>query len=522
MALESVSVKTGISKKISRAILIFGAIFAVVIFLSTFVPRGVPVNRLGVSLLLLFALLSLTSLYFLPSQLRITPFPFLYGVISVIWVSALIYFTGGYKSDFFPLFYLILVFGGLYLERPWEVATLVILVSLGYTSHYLYAQIMRDSLRDFLVVRVPVYFAAAFIPYYLIREARKVREEKSDVEELATNLDVKAKQMEVLFSISNKVGRVLRVHYVLDAVVSSAAIAMNADYSTIHLLEEEDSKLELAASHGFTKKSAGVFKKLGVGEGVMGWVAQTGEQLNLLDALKDYRFDYYRGDNKISSLLSVPMVVGARTIGVLTVFNAEPREFTKDDIVFISTLAGEAAIIIQNAQLYEETEELTLEDALTGLYNIRRLQAALDEELRRAKRYKREFSFLMLDIDYFKHYNDTNGHPQGDVVLQKVAEIMEEESRDVDTVFRYGGEEFCIILPETTKEEAYEVAERLRRVIQEHYFLKEENQPNKTLTVSIGVATYPADAVSKEGLIDKADKAMYEAKRAGRNKVVVT
>lgn len=89
----------------------------------------------------------------------------------------------------------------------------------------------------------------------------------------------------------------------------------------------------------------------------------------------------------------------------------------------------------------------------------------------------------MIDIDFFKHYNDTNGHPQGDVVLQKVAELMAEESRDVDTVFRYGGEKFCIILPETTKEEAYELAERLRRVIEEHYFLKEENQPNKDLTV---------------------------------------
>lgn len=189
--------------------------------------------------------------------------------------------------------------------------------------------------------------------------------------------------------------------------------------------------------------------------------------------------------------------------------------------MFVSTLAGEAAIVIENARLYEATEALTLEDALTGLYNQRRLQATLDEELRRAERYRREFSFIMLDIDYFKHYNDTNGHPKGDAVLQTIAQLLVEHTRDVDSVYRYGGEEISVVLPETSKDTAYELAERLRRVIQEHHFEGEEKQPDKELTVSMGVATYPTDAVSKEGLINKADQAMYGAKKAGRNRVVM-
>lgn len=215
MALESVSAKPVISKRISRTMPIFGAVFTIIIFLTTLVPRDIPVNRLGVSLLLFLALLSFIILYFLPAEFRSGYFLFFYGVLSVMWVSALILFTGGSKSDFFPVFYLILVFGGLYLEKQWEVA--------------------------------------AFLPYYLTRETRRVREEKTEVEKLATDLDIRAKQMEVLFFISNKVGRVLRVRYVLEMVVSSVAVAINADYAVIHLLDDEGSRLELAASHGLSK-----------------------------------------------------------------------------------------------------------------------------------------------------------------------------------------------------------------------------------------------------------------------------
>lgn len=521
MTVERVSSNTFISKRISRMMLIVGAIFTAVVFLSTFVPRGVPVNRLGVGLLLLFALLGFLVLHFLPSEFRTAPFPLFYGVVSVIWVSALITLTGGPKSDFFPLFYILLIFGGAYLEKPWQLATLVIFVSLGYASHYLLGGVMRDSLRDFLVVRVPVYFAAAFSAYYFIGEARRMREEKDVIEKLANHLDVKAKRMEALFSIGKKVSSVLKVRYVLDTVASSATSALGADYAIIHLLDKEGSGLELAASHGFSKKSAGVFKKLAIGEGVMGWVSMTGEMINLFDALKDYRFDYYRGDNKVSSLLSVPMIIGARIIGVLTVFSAEPRRFTDEDVSFLCALASEASIAAETSRLHEQTEELSLVDALTNLYNVRKLKEELQDELRRSERYKHPFSFAMLDIDHFKNYNDTYGHTKGDVVLQKVAEIMKEQSRDVDMVFRYGGEEFCIVFPETTKEEAYKVAERIRQSIEEHYFEGEEHQPNKDLTVSIGVATYPTDVVSEEELINKADEAMYQVKKTGRNRVLM-
>jgi len=169
--------------------------------------------------------------------------------------------------------------------------------------------------------------------------------------------------------------------------------------------------------------------------------------------------------------------------------------------------------------LHRRTEYLTLVDPLTELWNCRKLDQDFCRELSLAKRHRVSLAFAMLDIDHFKQYNDHNGHPLGDEALRNVAEILRETVRDTDLVYRYGGEELCIILPNTDKEAAALVLERIREKIETAYFIGEEKQPSGKLTISIGFATYPLDSISKEGLIKSADNALYRAKEGGRNRV---
>jgi diguanylate cyclase (GGDEF)-like protein len=160
-------------------------------------------------------------------------------------------------------------------------------------------------------------------------------------------------------------------------------------------------------------------------------------------------------------------------------------------------------------------EQLSATDPLTGLFNRRRMMEALENEVRRSRRLKHTFAVIMADVDYFKRYNDAHGHPAGDAVLKRLAEVLRETTRDVDLVARYGGEEFFVLMPETEGEGAADVADRVRER------LAAEQLPGGGVTLSFGVAEFPAHGDSGETLIAIADAALYQAKREGRDRVVV-
>lgn len=160
-------------------------------------------------------------------------------------------------------------------------------------------------------------------------------------------------------------------------------------------------------------------------------------------------------------------------------------------------------------------------DQMTGLYNKKYLFTMLPQEISRAKILSDNVSLLMIDIDYFKDYNDTMGHIEGDKALKKVSEILKESTRNMDICVRYGGEEFTVILPKTDSEKAVSAAERIRHSIETYNFPGAEKLPQKKVTVSVGVATFPHNAATAEELIIKADTVLYKAKNTGKNKVVV-
>ncbi len=215
----------------------------------------------------------------------------------------------------------------------------------------------------------------------------------------------------------------------------------------------------------------------------------------------------------VKSAIILPLTVNERTEGLLILMNKKNRtEWGNYDLVFLGNLADHAAIAFHNAQLYE----LAITDGLTKLFIHRYFQNRLESELIRAKRYNSNISLLMMDIDYFKKINDTYGHQEGDYVLKKFSKIILTNIRKVDIPARYGGEEFAIILPETDITGAEQAAEHLRFLIEKEEFLV--NGKNVPITTSVGVSSWDK-AVSKKEFIEQADKALYQAKHKGRNRV---
>ena len=217
-------------------------------------------------------------------------------------------------------------------------------------------------------------------------------------------------------------------------------------------------------------------------------------------------------DPATRSFLGVPLFAVGKPVAILIIENLAEDEMEKFGI-----LAIQLSLEIKKVFLYETVEKMAITDSLTGLYVRRYFAERLDEELGRSARQGLKFSFLMLDIDDFKKINDTYGHLVGDVVLKDIGRIIRENIREIDLACRYGGEEFAAVLPETSKEGAFVVAERIRKRVEDHAFRAYDERLK--LTVSLGVSSYPDDSSNQPGLIEAADEALYKGKRSGKNVV---
>lgn len=198
-------------------------------------------------------------------------------------------------------------------------------------------------------------------------------------------------------------------------------------------------------------------------------------------------------------------------------------QYFEKDLVLFSALFVTAFILGMYVDIErehsKELKTLANMDEITGLYNHRYFQEFLQNSIDNANKYNSEVSLLFIDIDYFKNFNDVNGHQAGDLLLKEIGQIMKNCIRSSDLVARYGGEEFTVILPNTIENDAIKIAERIRYCIENTYFKNQENQPNKKITVSIGISSYPRRAVNKHQLINTADDALYRAKSLSRNRV---
>jgi diguanylate cyclase (GGDEF)-like protein len=220
-------------------------------------------------------------------------------------------------------------------------------------------------------------------------------------------------------------------------------------------------------------------------------------------------------DAKPTGVIAIPMILADSVMGLIAVESSKLGPMmTEANARFFEVMASTAANALQNAQLYEEVEQRSRTDFLTGLPNHRYFQATLSRELSRAQRHNHTLSLLMIDLDFLKEVNDRYGHPAGDLVIRTVGETIRETLRETDFPARYGGEEFAVILPETPLSGGIEVAERIRRSIGSRQFPGIGN-----VTASVGVSAYPINALTKEDLVHAADQALYIAKNGGRDRV---
>lgn len=254
--------------------------------------------------------------------------------------------------------------------------------------------------------------------------------------------------------------------------------------------------------------------------GVVGKGTEPQYLSDLRAEMKDERipvFPFRIGDD--GSVFMVPLSYERKLLGILVLFSRKRNALSSYQIELLELLGNQASTSLANAGFHAEIERMAVTDGLTGLFNHRKFQERLSEEFNRMHRFAKPLSFLLVDIDFFKKVNDTRGHPAGDEVLRGVAAIIRDTMRNVDTAARYGGEEFAAILPETDHEGAQKMADRLRNAIAGKVFTIDRKELR--VTVSIGAATAPNDAGNKEELIEKADQALYHAKRNGRNRCVL-
>jgi two-component system cell cycle response regulator len=221
----------------------------------------------------------------------------------------------------------------------------------------------------------------------------------------------------------------------------------------------------------------------------------------------------------VRSIFTVPMLYESKLLGLLVMLSETKAFLDPFQIDMLKVMCNQAATSIENATLHAAIEKMATTDGLTGLFNHRVFQEKLSEEFRRMNRFSKPVSLLLTDIDFFKKINDTYGHPVGDMVLREVSKTIRETIRDVDIAARYGGEEFAVVLPGAEGDGAKIIAERLRKAVGGKTFSSDGR--SFSVTVSMGIATAPADAPSKEELVEKADQALYHAKHHGRNQSVL-
>src|ERR1700674_2945160 len=276
-----------------------------------------------------------------------------------------------------------------------------------------------------------------------------------------------------------------------------------------------------------TGKGAEALKdvRIKVGQGLAGWVAQTGEVVVVPDTSQDSRFFAQvdaRTKMETRSIVAVPVRFRDHCLGVIELINSiGPEGFSDRDMALLEALADYAAIAIENARHVQRIHELTITDDCTTLYNARHLNFMLDTEIYRSHRYAFEFSLIFIDLDHFKMINDTHGHLMGSKVLSEIGAAIKEKCRLIDLAFRYGGDEFVVLLPQTSKENALGVARRLHKLIREAVWLKEPGL-NVSITASVGIASYPTDSRTKAELLHLADEAMYLVKNTTRDSVAAS
>lgn len=322
--------------------------------------------------------------------------------------------------------------------------------------------------------------------------------------------------------IFHQVARSLNSSFDLDTILRTILEHMErmirADLWTLLILNEDRTELRYVLASDGKEKDLGELR-VRIGEGVAGWVAQHGESLIVPEAGNDPRLRNEGALAAIRSVVALPLRGRKGTHGVIEIFNPESGQLSDYSIAFLHILADHAAIAIENSRDVARIQQLSITDDCTGLYNVRHLYEALGHEFKQLTSPKgHPLSLAFLDLDHFKRINDLHGHLIGSELLNRVGIELRSLTRSRDLCFRYGGDEFAIMMPETSSGEAFALTKQLLSRLMSHRFNMSEELV-LTVSASVGVATAPEDGMTVHDLIAAADKRMYAVKENGRGKV---
>jgi len=317
-------------------------------------------------------------------------------------------------------------------------------------------------------------------------------------------------ELSILYRVSTAISQTLEIDRLLGIVLETVT-----DLEFLHvgkkggILLVEDDRMHLHSHLGHSDEFIKLHQGIRVGECLCGHAAQTGEIIVSENCNHDIRHTIRYPGMQPHGHIIIPLHARGRVTGVLYLYCTSPPVIDNEKKELLTSIGNQVGIAIENSKLYEDTKRVALCDPLTGLANRRMMDIVLDRNFQRARRLKSPFSAVMIDIDHFKEYNDRHGHAQGDRMLIEIADILQKETRKIDLAIRYGGEEFLVLLTDADAEHALDFAERMRKSVAER----------EAVTISLGVASFAEWVHSKNILIEKADRALYEAKRKGRNRI---
>lgn len=328
------------------------------------------------------------------------------------------------------------------------------------------------------------------------------------------------KQLIACVELGKAVTSTLDREEILQIILNRLSQLIRAQNWTLYLMDESKRELQFAVVVGLEGRDlAGM--RLKVGEGLAGKVAESGAPILVSDTTHDPHFDHRVDDQtgfKTHSLITLPLTLGDKVIGVLQIINPESRELFKERFFpILQILSDFVAIAINNANNHEKMEKLVVTDDVSGYYNSRYLHQRLAEIIESG----RMTSLVFLDMDDFKNIVDTYGHPMGSKTLKEVAQVIASQLTEEDFLVRYGGDEYVVVLPDQDKSKALRTVQDIHAALNEAVFLKDEGH-NVKVSASFGIANFPEDASDLKSLLLSADISMYKSKDQGKNSITVS